>query len=110
MQRFLQEPSLHNLKGVLEVLSGRYESAEAAFQKAIKLAPRFTGAYVNLGRLYQENPTRRGSVDLCMDFYASPREVRCLAEIGTQAWINVTQYQLARISPLDGGYCGKTAD
>ncbi len=40
-----------------------------------------------------------------MDFYSSPHEVRRLAEICTQAWIQVTQYQLDLIPPLEGGYC-----
>lgn len=47
----------------------------------------------------------RGPTEICMDFYNSPDEVRRLAEICTQAWIEVTQYQLALIPPLEGGYC-----
>jgi Flp pilus assembly protein TadD len=48
-------PALHNFRGVVEAQRGRYDAAEADFARAISVAPRFTGAYLNLGRLYQEN-------------------------------------------------------
>jgi len=35
--------------------AGDYRAAESSFQKAIDLLPGFAGAYINLGRLYQEN-------------------------------------------------------
>lgn len=53
-----REPALHSFRGVVEAQQGRYDAAEAAFRHAIALAPRFTGAYLNLGRLYQENIAR----------------------------------------------------
>jgi len=49
------EPVLHNFLGVLEAQQGRYRQAESSFRKAIQLAPGYAGAYLNLGRLYQEN-------------------------------------------------------
>jgi len=44
-----------NLLGIVEAQQGDYGAAEKSFRRAIARAPRFTGAYLNLGRLYQEN-------------------------------------------------------
>ena len=46
---------LYNLQGVINAQEGDFASAEANFRKAIKLAPDLEGAYLNLGRLYQEH-------------------------------------------------------
>jgi len=50
-----EDPNAWNLMGVIDAQEGRYRAAEAEFQKAIAAAPNFAGAYLNLGRLYQEN-------------------------------------------------------
>jgi len=55
LSRFPNEPALHNFRGVVEAQEGNYQGAESSFKRAIELAPNFTGAYLNLGRLYQEN-------------------------------------------------------
>ena len=47
-----------NLLGVVEAQEGNYGGAEASFEKAIVADPRFSGPYLNLGRLYQENPSK----------------------------------------------------
>jgi len=44
-----------NLSGVMEAQAHHYSAAEAEFKRAIQRQPRFTAAYLNLGRLYQEN-------------------------------------------------------
>jgi tetratricopeptide (TPR) repeat protein len=44
-----------NLSGVIEAQTHHYSAAEAEFKRAIERQPRFTAAYLNLGRLYQEN-------------------------------------------------------
>jgi tetratricopeptide (TPR) repeat protein len=49
------DPNALNLLGVVDAQEGKYRAAESDFQKAIAKAPHFTGAYLNLGRLYQEN-------------------------------------------------------
>jgi tetratricopeptide (TPR) repeat protein len=57
------DPVLHNLAGVIAAQQGAFESAEAHFQTAIRLAPQGVAGYENLGRLYQEradgNPAMR---------------------------------------------------
>jgi tetratricopeptide (TPR) repeat protein len=47
-------PVLQNYAGVIEAQRGAFEVAESHFQAAIRLAPRATAPYENLGRLYQE--------------------------------------------------------
>lgn len=46
---------LYNLQGVIKAQAGDFASAESNFRKAIALAPHLEGAYLNLGRLYQEH-------------------------------------------------------
>src|SRR5262249_16481937 len=58
LQQFPDEPGLYNLMGVVEAQRRNYSEAESHFKKAIEKSPRFTGAYLNLGRLYQENQAR----------------------------------------------------
>jgi tetratricopeptide (TPR) repeat protein len=53
-----RDAGLHNLLGVAEAQLGNYPGAESNFKKAIEEAPRFAGAYLNLGRLYQGSATR----------------------------------------------------
>jgi tetratricopeptide (TPR) repeat protein len=48
-------PAVHNFLGVLEAGEGHYAEAEKQFREATRLAPDYTEAYLNLGRLYQEN-------------------------------------------------------
>jgi tetratricopeptide (TPR) repeat protein len=47
---------LNNLLGVLDAGDGNYPSAERAFRTAVTASPRFTAAWLNLGRLYQQQP------------------------------------------------------
>ena len=55
LQQYPSSAGLHNLSGVVAAQSGNYRLAETSFQKAILLDRRMTSAYLNLGRLYQEN-------------------------------------------------------
>jgi Flp pilus assembly protein TadD len=45
-----------NLRGIVEAQEGNYVGAENSFRQAVGREPKFTAAYLNLGRLYQENP------------------------------------------------------
>jgi len=55
LQSSPRDPNAWNMLGVVEAQQGDYRAAESSFQKAIDLLPGFAGAYINLGRLYQEN-------------------------------------------------------
>lgn len=47
-------PAVRNFLGVLEAGEGNHAAAEKRFREAVLLAPDYTDAYLNLGRLYQE--------------------------------------------------------
>lgn len=53
-----KDPNALNLMGVIEAQEGNYPAAETDFQKALAAAPRLTGAYLNLGHLYQEQAAK----------------------------------------------------
>ena len=55
LQSSPRDPNAWNMLGVVEAQQGDYRAAESSFQQAINLVPRLAGAYLNLGRLYQEN-------------------------------------------------------
>jgi tetratricopeptide (TPR) repeat protein len=54
LKRSPREASFYNLDGVLKVQMRDSAGAEASFEKAIELGPRYDGAYLNLGHLYQQ--------------------------------------------------------
>ncbi|HWQ35606.1 MAG TPA: tetratricopeptide repeat protein [Blastocatellia bacterium] len=58
LRKYPGDAGLENLLGIIEAQAGNYPAAEAAFKRAITRMPKFTGAYLNLGRLYQENSGR----------------------------------------------------
>jgi len=54
-KQFPGDAGFDNLQGVIAAQQGDYKSAETSFHQAVKRSPKFTGAYLNLGRLYQEH-------------------------------------------------------
>jgi tetratricopeptide (TPR) repeat protein len=54
-KQYPSDEGFDNLLGIVEAQQGNYSAAEKSFSRAFAKAPRFTGAYLNLGRLYQEN-------------------------------------------------------
>jgi tetratricopeptide (TPR) repeat protein len=54
-QQYPSDPGFDNLLGIIEAQEGDYAGAEKSFRQAIARASKFTAAYLNLGRLYQEN-------------------------------------------------------
>jgi tetratricopeptide (TPR) repeat protein len=54
VQQFPSDAGFDNLRGVVEAQQGDRRAAERSFQRAVAHDSRFTGAYLNLGRLYQE--------------------------------------------------------
>src|SRR5262245_38130914 len=55
MTQFPADAGLDNLLGIIEAQEGNYAAAERSFNQAIARERKFTGAYLNLGRLYQEH-------------------------------------------------------
>ena len=55
LQAHPANPAIENFLGVVEAQEGHYQAAEARFREAIRGAPGLSDAYLNLGRLYQEN-------------------------------------------------------
>ena len=54
-KQYPSDAGLDNLRGIVEAQQGKYAAAEKSFSLALKREPKFTGAALNLGRLYQEN-------------------------------------------------------
>ena len=54
-RQFPADAGFDNLQGIVDAQKGDFPQAEANFQEAVKRSPKFTGAYLNLGRLYLEN-------------------------------------------------------
>src|SRR3979490_242215 len=54
VKQFPADAGFDNLRGIIEVQQGKPAEPESSFTRAIQRSPRFTGAYLNLGRLYQE--------------------------------------------------------
>jgi Flp pilus assembly protein TadD len=69
LTRLPGEPRIYNLLGVIDAQEKHFGAAETNFRRAIQLAPRFTGAYLNLGRLYQERANQQGLVEKALDVY-----------------------------------------
>jgi tetratricopeptide (TPR) repeat protein len=58
LQLYPASAAVRNFLGVLEAGEGRYAEAEKRFREAVALAPDYTDAHLNLGRLYQEHGER----------------------------------------------------
>src|SRR5262245_10918410 len=58
LKQFPADAGLENLLGIIEAQEGNYAAAERSFSRSVSREPKFTGAYLNLGRLYQENAAR----------------------------------------------------
>jgi len=70
LKRHPGDEGLENLLGVVEAQEGNYAAAEASFQRAVARSPKFTGAYLNLGRLYQEHAGKDpGALPKALDVY-----------------------------------------
>jgi tetratricopeptide (TPR) repeat protein len=69
LQQAPADPRIHNLLGVVEARENHFTVAESAFQKAIRSAPQFEGAYLNLGRLYQEHADQPQALQKALNTY-----------------------------------------
>lgn len=55
-KKYPNDAGFDNLLGIIEAQQNNFKAAEIAFKRAVTRNPKFTGAALNLGRLYQENP------------------------------------------------------
>jgi len=69
VRRLPGDPRIYNLLGVIDAQERNPTAAESNFQRAIQLAPRFTGAYLNLGRFYQEHANQKGGMEKALEVY-----------------------------------------
>jgi len=69
LTRLPGDARIYNLLGVIDAQENNFAAAESNFQRAVQLAPRFTGAYLNLGRLYQEHASQRGGTENALRVY-----------------------------------------
>ena len=69
LARLPGDPRIYNLLGVIDAQENHFAAAESSFRRAIQLAPRFTGAYLNLGRLYQEHGEQNGGMERALKVY-----------------------------------------
>jgi len=68
-KRLPGDPRIYNLLGVIDAQENNFTAAESNFQRAIQLAPRFTGAYLNLGRFYQEHANQKEGMEKALKVY-----------------------------------------
>jgi tetratricopeptide (TPR) repeat protein len=92
-QKFPSEPLFFNFLGVIDAQENHPAQAEDEFRETIQRAPRYAGAYLNLGRLYQE----QGAHD-AKGFTAKAAEVyRALLQFDPQNIEANYQYALLRL-------------
>jgi tetratricopeptide (TPR) repeat protein len=58
-----------NLLGVVDARENNVTAAESEFKEAIRAAPRFSGAYLNLGRLLQEHSDQPHALEKALAAY-----------------------------------------
>ncbi len=58
VKQFPADAGFDNLRGIIDAQQGNPTAAARSFRRAILLSPKFTGAYLNLGRLYLQDSAR----------------------------------------------------
>ena len=88
---------LYNFLGVIDAQDKDFTAAESDFRRAIKIAPRFTAAYLDLGRMFQEHAA--------VDSHAEEKSLRVYQQLLEIAPANVeANYQAAWLSSRLGAY------
>jgi len=96
-KQYPSDEGFDNLLGIVEAQQGNYSAAEKSFSQAVAKAPKFTGAYLNLGRLYQENAAAdQQALRKALDVY---RRV-----LGYEPMNQEANYQSAALLLLQGEY------
>jgi len=108
-KQYPTDEGFDNLLGIVEAQQGNHLAAEKSFRRAIARAPKFTGAYLNLGRLYQENTAadpqaRRKALDVygrVLEYEAANAEANYQS---AALFLQLGQYEksLGHISRLPG--------
>jgi tetratricopeptide (TPR) repeat protein len=90
-------PAVRNFLGVLAASVGEYAEAEQRFREAVERDPRYTDAWLNLGRLYQEN----GAKDP-----AAPRKALAVYEaiLGYEPGHREARFQVAALRQALGDF------
>jgi tetratricopeptide (TPR) repeat protein len=71
VKQFPADAGFANLRGIIDAQQGNPTAAARSFRRAIQHSPRFTGAYLNLGRLYQEDSASDPQASLkALEIYA----------------------------------------
>jgi tetratricopeptide (TPR) repeat protein len=68
-QQFPDDPRLFNARGIVGAQRGDFQTAEANFRKAVQLAPHYTDALLNLGRLYQQSGGAASAIEKAITPY-----------------------------------------
>lgn len=69
VEHYPASPVVHNFLGILDAEDGQPAAAEVRFREAVRLDPRYTDAYLNLGRLYQDAAGRAGAAGKALAAY-----------------------------------------
>ena len=104
-------PAVHNFLGVLEAGEGNAAAAERHFEDALSRAADYTDAWLNLGRLFQENAGRDpqaatkalAAYEAILRFAPDHAEARfqAAALLQTMGRFDRSLETLARLSPAD---------
>jgi len=106
-------PAVRNFLGVLAASESGYEEAERRFREAVQRDPRYTDAWLNLGRLYQENAAKEAGAprkalaayESILRYEPAHRDARFQAAALLQALGEPerSQAELERLPPEDRG-------
>ncbi|MCG6925288.1 MAG: tetratricopeptide repeat protein [Acidobacteria bacterium] len=104
-------PAVRNFLGVLAASAGGYEEAERRFREAVERDPRYTDAWLNLGRLLQENAAKDpgaprealAAYEAILRYEPAHREARFQVAALRQALgeFERSQTELSRLPPED---------
>jgi tetratricopeptide (TPR) repeat protein len=104
-------PAVRNFLGVVAASAGGYEEADRRFREAVQRDPRYTDAWLNLGRLHQDNAAKDpgaprkslAAYEAILRYEPAHREARFQAAALLQALgeFERSQAELERLPPAD---------
>jgi tetratricopeptide (TPR) repeat protein len=108
VQAFPDDPRLLNARGIVNAQRGDFAAAESSFRKAVDMAPHFTDALLNLGRLYQQSADAASAAEKAVAAYETvvsyePDQVEANYQLAVllqgQGSYERSQAHLARLPP-----------